>query len=355
MKKSVIIGASIVIGVLALVWMFGISDFEGVENVREESAVMQGEGVDEAFGGFVVEEEVAGPEECVAFEQYDDARKVCYFTCATEQECDAMEEDLDKALEELEGAYDDFAQDFREFEGDVADLEKNADAIYAIEHGEEYRIMRGEEGVRHKKVRAWLSAIVPEAFSDQYLGRLVLYREEGGDGTAAFVAQQDNTSRWDVYVNMTTFDDGEEEVVFTLIHEFANILTLNAAQVSSDMPEDECHNYFVQEGCLHADAYLNLFYAQFWKGRDFDIDVEDSLDNYDKAPDAFVSEYAATNPGEDIAESFAAFVFRKESAQVQTIAEKKMAFFKAYPELVEMRRGLRTELARFVRKRKVSA
>jgi len=42
--------------------------------------------------------------------------------------------------------------------------------------------------------------------------------------------------------------------------------------------------------------------------------------------DEFVSDYAATNPGEDIAESFATFVL-KPAPSGDTLADQKVAFF----------------------------
>ena len=60
---------------------------------------------------------------------------------------------------------------------------------------------------------------------------------------------------------------------------------------------------------------------------------------YAKYPDQFVSEYAATNPVEDIAESWTEFVMRPKPTGT-SIADQKVQFFYEYPELVETRRQI---------------
>ena len=99
---------------------------------------------------------------------------------------------------------------------------------------------------------------------------------------------------------------------------------------------------------------INLFYQKFW------LDVKSShkwyfeFDNADKFLDdnerfyqthkkQFVTNYAATNPDEDFAESFTAFVL-KEKPTTSTIADQKIQFFYDFPELVEMRDFMRSNL-----------
>ena len=56
-----------------------------------------------------------------------------------------------------------------------------------------------------------------------------------------------------------------------------------------------------------------------------------------------MTEYAATNPSEDFAESFMVFVL-KEKPTKSTIADQKILFFYDFPELVEMRDFIRSNL-----------
>jgi hypothetical protein len=71
---------------------------------------------------------------------------------------------------------------------------------------------------------------------------------------------------------------------------------------------------------------------------------ENETDLYVRAPDRFVSEYAATNPGEDIAESFALFILDPKPQTTNTVAREKVAFFYAYPALTAFRTEMRTAL-----------
>ena len=56
-----------------------------------------------------------------------------------------------------------------------------------------------------------------------------------------------------------------------------------------------------------------------------------------------MTEYAASNPDEDFAESFVAFVL-KEKPTKSTTVDQKIRFFYDFPELVEMRDFIRSNL-----------
>jgi len=62
---------------------------------------------------------------------------------------------------------------------------------------------------------------------------------------------------------------------------------------------------------------------------------------YQDYTDEFLTEYAATDPTEDIAESFAHFVLFDMPDQAETIAEEKIVFFYDFPKLVSLRNTLR--------------
>jgi len=57
---------------------------------------------------------------------------------------------------------------------------------------------------------------------------------------------------------------------------------------------------------------------------------------YDAHQDQFITDYAATSPGEDIAESWTEFVMSERPAGNSTI-DRKILFFYNYPELVQIR------------------
>lgn len=170
----------------------------------------------------------------------------------------------------------------------------------------------------------------------------------------------DDPEHWVLYVDIA--DAGNrDELAATLIHEFGHLLTLNAAQVPPDQelaadPENEdlyweavdaCPRYFPGEGCSRRDSYVNAFFDRFWTGiydEWLDIDAEEDDDRYYERldqfyldnEDQFVTDYAVTDPEEDIAESWTAFVLQPKPAG-DTIAEQKALFFYDYPELVKLR------------------
>lgn len=184
---------------------------------------------------------------------------------------------------------------------------------------------------------------------------------DGQGGTLAAVSQTQTDARlWSLQVDIA--DTGSSyELTYTLVHEFAHLLTLGPDQVPPSLavfnnPEDDniyleeasaCADYFPGEGCANPDSYINQYYNQFWADlyeewneinleEDEDIYYEKLDAFYAKYEDRFATSYAATNPEEDIAESFTFFVFSPEPAG-DTVAEEKTLFFYQFPELVELR------------------
>jgi hypothetical protein len=191
---------------------------------------------------------------------------------------------------------------------------------------------------------------------------------DGKDNLLAAVAQSESDpAHWRLEVDIADAQD-YENLTFTLIHEFGHLLTLNEDQVSPSMavfnnPHDPavrsqeaamCQSFFPNEGCSKRDSYINQFYQQFWSDKYNEwYEVETIQDEYlyytrlnefyEKYQDQFVTEYAPTNPGEDIAETWAYFVLTPKP-QGSTIAEQKVLFFYGYPELVELRQEIITNL-----------
>jgi hypothetical protein len=155
---------------------------------------------------------------------------------------------------------------------------------------------------------------------------------------------------------------------YTLVHEFGHLLTLSPAQVPPSLaiynnPDDNdiyvqevvaCPNYFPGEGCSQPGSYINAFFNQFWPAiheewqqinliEDENQYFEELNNFYQAHRDQFVTDYAVTNPEEDIAESWAFFLLSPMPA-ANTIAEQKILFFYAYPELVQLRNEILNNL-----------
>lgn len=144
-------------------------------------------------------------------------------------------------------------------------------------------------------------------------------------------------------------------LVETLLHELGHLITLNESQV--DPVEYENSNprtFYTDYGDCREDSYLNLFFQRFWvdlydqwsKAAEIEDDMrrEKALEHfYLKHEDEFVSDYAATHPDEDIAETMMMF-FLVNRPPGRDIAEQKILFLYEFPELVEMREEIRAVL-----------
>ncbi len=132
----------------------------------------------------------------------------------------------------------------------------------------------------------------------------------------------------------------------TLVHEYAHLITLSPTQVipaTSREVRDSCTTYFTGEGCARQGSIFDRFVEEFWSEDDLARARSDPAALYGADPDAFVTSYAATNPGEDLAETFRFFVYRSRP-RPNTVAQSKIAFMWEVPELVRIRAELRSEL-----------
>ncbi|MCL4530342.1 MAG: hypothetical protein M1282_13120 [Chloroflexi bacterium] len=180
---------------------------------------------------------------------------------------------------------------------------------------------------------------------------------------AAVEQASDDPAKWIIEVDEADLQN-KKELVFTLIHEYAHLLTLNADQVPPDIavfnnPDDQnlydkkvaaCPTYFPDEGCSKPNSYINTFYNRFWvnivdewKKIDALSTASDQNPYYDKLyafylthQDQFVDDYAATNASEDMAETFAFYVLSPRPTD-NSMRDQKILFFYDYPELVQLR------------------
>lgn len=195
---------------------------------------------------------------------------------------------------------------------------------------------------------------ITNLYPEAYLRYLVGYdlTSDGWGGDFAMVWQDyEDDRKWHLTVDPADAVDRSGEFNFyqmdeTLVHEFCHILTLNHTQMMPRMNE-QSPTYTTDEGTLRQGSYLNQFYQRFWKDIAAAYLVEsDYVDAYADErlyadyPDAFVTEYAATHPAEDIAESFIYFV-TLDKPDGTTVKDDKIRFFYVYPELIEIRNQMR--------------
>jgi hypothetical protein len=196
--------------------------------------------------------------------------------------------------------------------------------------------------------------LIPSDLRPEFI-KLELFADKDDD-TGAYVSpiNPNDLSKWELGYNMAyawsnTFEFNKSDVAFNSIHEYAHVLTLNNTQLVAGGSEDTCANYFPGEGCSREAAYINQFFTNYWtdifdESQAFEEDDDEAFFAfYDKYADRFVSEYASTNPGEDIAESFARFVLLNQPTGNQ-IKDQKVRFFYDFQELIVVRDRIRANV-----------
>lgn len=164
--------------------------------------------------------------------------------------------------------------------------------------------------------------------------------------TLAYVYQDTNPQFFTLAVNLATADD-EQLMVATLVHEYAHVFSFGPTEFERKV--ESCDTFETIEGCALADSYLYAFYEAFWADYTDRPDLENvdpdiAWEFYLAHEEDFVSDYAATNLGEDFAESFMTFVIEEEWSP-DTPTGAKLEFFTQYPELVELREQMRAGAA----------
>ncbi len=207
-----------------------------------------------------------------------------------------------------------------------------------------------------------IKAILPQKVVNTYVKEFVLLTD-GPSETLAGVAPIDETNQsWDFAVDPQDLPQGdykkEKDFVHTLIHEFGHIITLNNTQIEpSDLEYQTDENrYLTTEGLAKENSYINLFIKEFWypNNRLIEWDKMDRVKNqdkklrklysfYQKYETAFLTDYAAESPEEDLAESWYFFVV-KDKPTTNFEKDKKILFFYQFKELVLLRKEIRSAI-----------
>lgn len=216
----------------------------------------------------------------------------------------------------------------------------------------------------HHRIWEYFTGLFPQD-STLHASYMIIYMDSSEVRHAASIRELDG--KWRLYVNLLHFNS-PEAVLTILTHEYGHMLTLNKTQTQNiineygrdrertgfDKMQAACKGrFFTSFYCMKENAYLNVFGNRFWTGEVYESWVEAFLlldddtesyktaidEFYSKYSDQFVRKYAATNPVEDIADSWTEFILRPKPSGT-TIADQKVLFFYEYPELVQMRRGI---------------
>lgn len=158
-----------------------------------------------------------------------------------------------------------------------------------------------------------------------------------------------NLAKWNMGLNAAIAHpdgvfDGNGEITYTIVHEYAHILTLNDTQLDVSVQGSDCKTIQL-EGCPRTTSYMHPFYTNFWEGDVIDFfNRNNGQGVYDKYPTHFVTRYASSNIAEDIAEVFSTFVTQDDiptSSDMSSTALKKLNSFMTYSEMTQLRNQMR--------------
>ena len=189
--------------------------------------------------------------------------------------------------------------------------------------------------------------------------KFVVYNDQD---TLGYVNVIEGTNKWELGLSLALINPrNEDELKATIVHEFAHVLSLREDQVNSDT--DNCKTLTLEEWCALIGSYIHRFYKSYWLDSNIESEYSELVGTnhdgtedennvgefYDNNQDAFVSEYAATNITEDIAESFMMFVLQGSydeeiDLEKNNLSDWKIMFFYDFPELVRLRKFMRKSL-----------
>lgn len=206
-----------------------------------------------------------------------------------------------------------------------------------------------QDAAKHQAMWDYYIQLIPSKARQRIVEFEVFHGEEEILGYVAPVDDSD-LSRWRMGLAIDVVDrlnsvDLQTDFAYTIIHEVGHVLTLDDTQIDSGTGIGACGAFHIDEGCSTPESYINEIYNIGWADimPEFNqIEDEDQGYNfYLKYQDRFVSEYASSNPAEDIAEVFTVFVTSNQKPRGNTIADQKVRTFYERPEMVNLREEIR--------------
>jgi hypothetical protein len=203
----------------------------------------------------------------------------------------------------------------------------------------------------------YFNALVPDEQMKWFTSYTIYTDGPGNYG--AWVSSDDTNSEWQLAVDIL---DAQPPIMLTstLVHELGHVVTLNSDQVvpvefGTGWTQNDvaCKQFSLDTGCATPDSYMYAFYQQFWKDLYADwmktvapddyrseLTPEERVHQfYEKHPEQFDWEYAATNIKEDMAVSFENFILWPRPDD-ESIPSQKINFFYDYPEMVNLRKEM---------------
>lgn len=195
----------------------------------------------------------------------------------------------------------------------------------------------GTNYTTHQQLWDLFVETVGKEAADTYIDEFRVFHDDESD-LGAFVETKttiNDKKRWILAINSFDYDmaDSVNHHLYQelLVHEFAHILMFEFPDLASDFKEE----FWNRTDLRHASRVANA-------DRE---DVEALLENYYQSnKDEYVSDYATYSPDEDLAETFAEFVMSEKPHHAETEVEDKIVYLYMYPELVDYRETIRSNL-----------
>ena len=326
--------------------------------------------------GFLVGCAPTTAEDCYDDELFDEVDQVCYLQCEIDDSCEAD----DGSYEEASSFLGDFIALLESGGVEVTGEEEDTELLVRYRIDGNQIIDREELGKsdddtvadqkRQEKIWRQFSEVIPSEYRRD-ISHYGVFSDGEGNLLAFVEPNPDDNSKWGLNVDPADASD-HTELLYTLIHEFTHVFTLNSRQVpfnadvyyadddeSYEKAVEACSTYFTGEGCANRNAYIADFHNRFWldiEEEHLQIDSEDEdglYAFYEKYEDRFVTDYAATDTAEDIAETFSYFVLQpKPKNKKLTIVDQKILFFYEFPETVKLREQILARLSSQTRRLK---
>ena len=308
----------------------------------------------EYYLGEYKEEDYINENDCFEWEIYDEEEWYCYIQEFTDDY--DYGEYINDNLEyhDLEHYDNDLNNEWIEKKSD--ETVKNSIVSYEIKWNE-IELLSWKSSSKDSEVWNLFITIIPKEYRKDF--KLFNVSNDSSSDTFAHVSQNESdNNKWDLSVNLALFYKDwvldKKESIHTLIHEFAHVLTLNKTQVKYvpvylesdsmfDRLKNNCNTNFISEWCLKEEWFLNKFINTFWiKNFSLSQSWEDN-DFYTWYENDFVTDYASTNPWEDISETFTFFVLKNKPSS-DNISDKKILFMYKDEKLLILRWLIRNRL-----------
>ena len=321
--------------------------------------------------------------DCTQYEKYDKLRGECYYECDTDAECEEIAKKVDA---ELDAYFTDSKSKLSQekpkaptetptpatpatpaatntgtpakeastktpsetktatpaTESTPASRTYTTDDTGSDTKGKVYTVTNSQSlfpapSADDQKLWDLFTLVASKATIAERLETFEVFSDESND-SAASVWESGNAGKWHMNVN-AAFASDRKDMIHTMVHEFGHIVTLNSTQV--EKTTGTCPVIEISEGCVRPGTAIEAFNAKFWAKYGGDTSSDSSAPYSD---DAFVTEYAASNMVEDLAETFAFFVLRPTPTG-SSEKDQKIQFMYSRPELVTLRNRIRASLA----------